>query len=75
MTKLLTPDQIAEVTDHVTEHQPAITHFGKHLPDTALAGISYVNMLSQVRIADALERIADALEGNSAKENAEASVG
>lgn len=67
--------RLAEVTDHVTEHQPAITHFGKHLPDTSLAGISYVNMLSQARIADALERIADALEGQSAKENAEAAVG
>lgn len=73
--KTLSADLIAAIANHVASHEPAITHFGKQVaPPTALAGIEYINMISQVRIADALESIAATLAGTSATDS-EASVG
>lgn len=73
--KTLSADLIAQIANHVASHEPQITQFGKQVaPQTALAGIEYINMISQVRIADALERIADTMQG-TASTDSEASVG
>lgn len=56
-------DKLQEVEAHVLKHQPEIAHFGKQIDIPTLHGIEYVNMLSLVRIADALEKIAARASG------------
>lgn len=71
----LSAEQIAEIARHVAAFGPAITHFGKQVaPETSRAGIAYVNMISMVRIADALEKIAASASGQL-ETDSEAAVG
>lgn len=74
--KTLSAELIKQVAQHVADHEISITHFGKQVaPETTQAGIAYINMLTQVRIAEALERIADSLQGASTNIDPEATVG
>ena len=56
-------DKLQEVEAHVLKHQPEIAHFGKQIDVSTQQGIEYINMLSLVRIADALEKIAARASG------------
>lgn len=59
--------------DHADDNGVILGKIGAHFGEQQrVAGLSYANLLTQMRIADALERIADTLEsGDTAKGGAQ----